>query len=41
MLSGDALDVSAIEDGSVMLTKDTVVFCADNENIQIKLTPNT
>lgn len=41
LLSGDALDVSAIEDGSVMLTKDTVVFCADNENIQIKLTPNT
>ena len=40
-LSGDALDVSTIEDGSVMLTKDTVVFCTDNDNIQIKLTPNS
>jgi len=41
VLSGDALDVSSIEDGSVMLTKDTVVFCADDSNIQISLTPNT
>lgn len=40
VLSGDALDVSAIEDGSAMLTKDTVVFCAADENIQVNLTPN-
>ena len=40
-LSGDALDVSAIENGPVMLTKDTMVFCADDDNIQIKLTPNS
>ena len=39
VLSGDALDVSSIEDGSVMLTKDTVVFCAEERNVQIKLTP--
>lgn len=41
VLSGDALDVSMIEDGPLMLTKDTVVFCVDNGNIQINLTPNT
>jgi len=41
VLSGDALDVTAIEDGSVMLGKDTVVFCAADENIQINLTPNS
>lgn len=39
VLSGDALDVSAIEDGSAMLTRDTVVFCAEEKNIQIKFTP--
>lgn len=41
VLSGDALDVTAIEDGSVMLGRETVVFCAADENIQINLTPNT
>ena len=41
MLSGDALDVSAIENGDVMLTKDTMVFCVDDDNIQIKFTPNS
>jgi len=40
VLSGDALDVSSIEDGQVMLTKDTVVFCVEEQNIQIKFTPN-
>lgn len=38
-LSGDALDVSSIEDGHNMLTKDTVVFCAEEKNVQIKFTP--
>ena len=41
VLSGDALDVSSIEDGHAMLTKDTVVFCAEDANIQISLTPNS
>ena len=40
VLSGDALDVNTIEDGSVMLSKDTVVFCAEEQNIQIKFVPN-
>ena len=39
VLSGDALDISSIEDGTVMLTKDTVVFCAEDRNIQIKFSP--
>ena len=39
VLSGDAIDISSIEDGAVMLTKDTVVFCAEERNIQIKFTP--
>ena len=39
VLSGDALDISSIEDGAAMLTKDTVVFCAEERNVQIKLTP--
>ena len=39
VLSGDALDVSSIEDGTVMLTKDTVVFCAEERNVQIKFSP--
>ena len=39
VLSGDALDISSIEDGTVMLTKDTVVFCAEERNIQIKFSP--
>lgn len=39
VLSGDALDVSSIEDGAAMLTKDTVVFCAEERNVQIKFTP--
>lgn len=41
VLSGDALDVASVEDGNAMLTKDTVVFCAEDANIQISLTPNT
>lgn len=41
VLSGDALDVSTIEDGAAMLTKDTVVFCAQERNVQLKLTPNS
>lgn len=41
VLSGDALDVASIEDGHAMLTRDTVVFCADDANIQINLTPNS
>lgn len=40
VLSGDALDVSTIEDGPAMLSKDTVVFAAEERNIQIKLIPN-
>ena len=40
-LSGDALDVSTVEDGYAMLTQDTVVFCAEDRNIQINLTPNS
>ena len=40
VLSGDALDVSAIEDGAAMLSKDTVVFAIEESNIQIKLIPN-
>ena len=39
VLSGDALDISSIEDGTVMLTKDTVVFCAEERNVQIKFSP--
>ena len=39
VLSGDALDISYIEDGTVMLTKDTVVLCAEGRNIQIKFSP--
>lgn len=39
VLSGDALDISSIEDGAAMLTKDTVVFCAEERNVQIKFTP--
>jgi len=41
VLSGDALDVIAIENGPAMLGKDTVVFCAEESNIQIKMTPNS
>ena len=41
VLSGDALDVADISDGRAMLTKDTVVFCADDANIQINMTPNS
>ena len=40
VLSGDALDISAIEDGEAMLSRDTVVFAAEERNIQIKLIPN-
>ena len=39
-LSGDALDISSIENGRAMLSKDTVVFCAEAQNIQIKMVPN-
>lgn len=41
VLSGDALDVSTIEDGPAMLSKDTVVFAAEDRNIQIKMVPNS
>lgn len=40
-LSGDALDATLIEDGAAMLTGDTVLFVAEERNIQIKFTPNT
>lgn len=40
-LSGDALDITSIENGPAMLTKDTVVFCAEERSIQIKFTPNS
>ena len=39
-LSGDALDVSSIEDGAAMLSRDTVIFAAEDSNIQLKLIPN-
>lgn len=39
-LSGDALDVSSISDASAMLTRDTVIFAAEDRNIQIRLIPN-
>lgn len=41
VLSGDALDVSDIEDGQAMLSPDTVVFAAEPENVQIKFVPNS
>lgn len=41
VLSGDALDVASVEDGHAMLTRDTVVFCVEDANIQISLAPNT
>lgn len=41
VLQGDALDVSTIEDGPAMVSKDTVVFAAEEPNIQIELTPNS
>ena len=40
-LSGDALDIASISDGSAMLTPDTVVFCSEERNIQIKMTPRS
>lgn len=40
-LSGDAIDISSIEDGPAMLTKDTVAFFADERNIQIKMEPGS
>lgn len=39
-LRGDAIDVTSVTDGRAMLTKDTVVFCAEDANIEINLTPN-
>lgn len=41
VLSGDALDISTIADGAAMLSKDTVVFAAEDRNIQIKAIPNS
>lgn len=41
VLSGDALDVQSVEDGPAMLTGGTVVFLAEERNIQIKMTPNS
>ena len=40
-LSGDAIDISSIEDGPAMLTKDTVAFFADERSIQIKMEPGS
>lgn len=40
-LSGDALDVSSIESAEAMLSKDTVIFAAEDKNIQIKLIPSS
>jgi hypothetical protein len=34
-LSGDALDIEAVEDGTVLLTTDTCVFAAEEHNIHI------
>ena len=38
-LSGDALSFDGIADDGAMLTKDTAIFAAEPENIQIRLTP--
>lgn len=40
-LSGDALDISSVEDGKSMLTRDTVVFFAEDRNVQVSLTPSS
>lgn len=40
-LSGDALDISSIESAEAMLSKDTVIFAAEDRNIQIKLIPSS
>ena len=40
VLSGDALDIDDVSDGDAMLTRDTVVFCAEERNVQIRMTPN-
>ena len=39
VLSGDAIDVGAIDDGPAMLSRDTVVFATDDDSIQVKMTP--
>jgi len=41
VLSGDALDISTIEDGPAMLSANTVVFASEESNIQIKMIPNS
>ena len=41
VLSGDALDVSTIENGQTMLSENTVVFVSEQEDIQLKLTPRS
>lgn len=38
--SGDAIDISTQEDGPAMLSGDTVVFVADERDIQVKAIPN-
>lgn len=40
VLSGDALDIIAISDDVAMISKDTVIFVAEERNIQIQLVPN-
>lgn len=39
-LSGDALDVSSVADDAAMVSKDTVIFAAEDRNIQIQFIPN-
>jgi hypothetical protein len=40
VLSGDALDVIAISNDEAMISKDTVIFVAEERNIQIQFVPN-
>ena len=39
-LSGDALDISSIENDEAMISKDTVIFAVEERNIQIQFIPN-
>lgn len=39
VLSGDALDVATVEDDEAMLTRGTVVFFAEERNVQVVMTP--
>ena len=40
-LSGDALDITSIEDDEAMISKDTVIFAVEERNIQIQFIPNS